>query len=224
MVKNYLITQSLHNSISWLETCPQSWRTKAYNDLKATLGRAPWVTPDAKIQRGIDFENKVYDVAAGIPRGVDSIDEQTALNWFVNQIKGAKIQNTGKKIVEIDGLLYCLFVKTDAHHIGEKIDDIKTTGSYKKDKYVNTFQNPLYCYVMNEKKFRYLIQPFIYNEYAPEEFVWCQPVIEEWEVPETQFGKPFNLEAYIYNEVRHIRQFLTHYPELDELYQNVYSR
>jgi hypothetical protein len=220
MEKNYLITASLISSIDWLMNCPSSWKTKAYNDLKATLGRETW-TPTLEIKRGMNFENKVCDVANGIARTYASPEEKESIEWFVPQIQGGKFQAVAKKIEEIDGKLYCLYTKADVlirDGLRHRIQDIKTTGNYSQNKYLKTFQHLLYSYVFEEPNFEYLVQ--VFNK----DGTFGERHKEVWSLPLEQFEKPFSLKDQVYDKVREVREFLREYTELNTLYETVYSK
>jgi len=231
MGKSFLITQSLISSIDWFKTAPSSpvkgdpqgrtWRTKAYHDLRDMLARKPWEKQDPATQRGINFENNVYDIIGGIHRTPESETEAKHLQWFVDQIKGGKLQYSDKEIVTLDGEEFCLYVKLDAYFptavtegaIG-RIDDIKTTSSYTPGKYLNGFQHLLYCHVLKTVHFRYLVQP--YDKQTGE---MLEPQIEEYRVSDFEL-----LKQIVYNKVREARKMLREFDELNELFENVYTK
>ena len=224
MSKTFLITQSLISSIDWFRTAPSSqvkndpqgrtWRTKAYHDLRDMLARKPWEKQDAAVQRGINFENKVYDMIGGINRTPESETEAKHLAWFVAQIDGCKLQHVAKEIIAIDGEEFCLYCKLDAFFPGDRVDDIKTTSSYQPGKYTSSFQHLLYCHVTQTKYFRYLVQP--YDKQTGE---MLQPEIEDYTV--SDFAQ---LKLHVYEKVRDARKMLREFEELNELFENIYTK
>jgi hypothetical protein len=124
--RDLLITSSLVDSYDWLKNSPPSWKERAMTGFMNTLNRAPW-TPDKKIMRGIEFENKVYEYArrAEVPQSTS-----TEFKEMVNEARGAIIQKKIKKIVTINGQSFCLYGKTDCS-FPNIIKDVKTTASFK---------------------------------------------------------------------------------------------
>lgn len=163
--KSHLITQSLIESVKWYMTAPnsiikpdrggdgkQTWKEKAFEDLKATVTRAKTDFPEAA-RRGVAFEDAVYEAA-------ESHNETKGSEKFrevVNMVKGYQFRKKGGVTEDIEGYKNCyLYIKTDAVTTG-KIIDIKTTSNYSFGKYLKTIQGKLYCHVTKIPDFTYII-------------------------------------------------------------------
>lgn len=169
-----LITQSLISSVEWCKTAPSSfiknketgvpklfegikktWKEQAFQDLVNTLSRI-WTTPNAAIQRGIDFEKNLNRVINEKPE----IDPSPELKSILDLCKDGIQQKKTKSFIKINGVEYCLYGKID-YDFPEEIIDLKTTAKYKGERYyLNSFQHLLYCYSENKSKFKYLIAEF----------------------------------------------------------------
>lgn len=157
--RDLLITSSIIDSYDWVKNAPPSWKQKAYDDFWGALTRTKEWKPDKKIQRGIDFENKVYEYARReLPENVSP-----EFRLMVNESKNAIIQKKIKKIETINGQSFCLYGKTDLW-FPEIIKDIKTTASYKESKYQKSIQHRLYMYIEQIPRFEYLVAVFNDNE------------------------------------------------------------
>lgn len=165
-----LITTSLLDSIDWCRKAPDSacpdvpgktWKEKAYDDLKNTLGRGEWRSSPA-IDRGNSFEKQIYSILT------DRMEEKVACSdtfrKILYQCKGGEFQKKTKIIIELDDIDYVLYGRIDVF-FPDHIIDIKTTGKYGgKDKYLSTAQHLIYCFSENIKDFEYVIAEFAGEE------------------------------------------------------------
>ena len=163
-MKKCLVTESLVNSVDWYSTAPEAiikperggdgkmtWKDKAWADLKAILNRERGVfSPEA--QWGVNFERKVYTLANLEDRGGGS----ELFNQVCDEVKGFDFREKGKKVLTIDGETCLLYCKYDAIKL-PVLKDLKTTGTYKKGKYLNGFQHLQYCTVSGADRFEYII-------------------------------------------------------------------
>lgn len=157
---NKLITASLFNGIDWYRNCPESWRKKAFSDLKNQLSRI-WVEPNEAIRRGMEFENTIYKILQlGKENKVNCSD---IFKKFLVECKGGIFQKKTKMIIEVDGVEYLLFGKMDCW-FPDLIIDIKTTSKewddWSKKKYLESMQHVIYCYTEGISSFKYLIGLF----------------------------------------------------------------
>ncbi len=156
MEKAHLVTSSLISSVKWAIKAPDSiikdekggngkttWKEKAFTDLSNTLNRVR--TPFSKeAQQGVDFEKAVYKAVN--PKGSDYFQK------VCNEVKGFSFQQKVGKEIFINNLRCYLYGKFDAINKELKyIKDIKTTGKYKFNKYLDTIQHKLYCYIAGEE-------------------------------------------------------------------------
>lgn len=152
----YLITTSILDSFNWLNSCPPSWRDRAYKGIVASLKREPW-TPHKTAERGINFENMIFSHSRSIVNNTGSKYFQA----MVDRVKGGRFQQVIKKTIkgprDRNVLLYG---KADVV-MPDKIIDIKTTEVYRgDDKYLNGWQHILYLYMTGLCDFTYLVALF----------------------------------------------------------------
>lgn len=207
-----LITQSLVGSVDWYTNCPPDWREKARADLVNQLSRASFEgEPPTVIRRGYLFEDAVRDHVIR-----ESVKASEHFLWFLEQCRGAVFQKKVKRYVEIDGVEYCLYGRIDAWFVNV-IKDIKTTGRYGgRDKYLNSFQHKLYCYIERIPSFVYLIAEFD----GPQSM---GPVIAHYAV-DYQAPPLEELEREVITKVKEVVDFLKSDEELYTLYTTSFSR
>lgn len=147
----FLITASLYNAYRYYAENPISSVSaendkQAYDDFLRVLRKEPTPTTDA-IQKGIDFENDIFNMTN---RGIKS--EDACVCEIANIVKGGLWQQIVQKRVGD----YLLYGKADV--IKErKIYDIKRTGSYDIGKYKDSIQHLLYMECTPIEDFDYLI-------------------------------------------------------------------
>jgi hypothetical protein len=163
-----LITCDLLDGINWFQTCPSSWKAKAWTDLTNKLGRIYSKEMPKAAARGITFENQIYAQMEKI------VAEKTTAEEYVAHIKasdyfkacllncaGGTVQTKARKTVTVDNVQYCVYGKLDVKK-PERIIDIKTTGNFKgNDAYLKSkTQHVLYTYMTDIPQFEYDIQEF----------------------------------------------------------------
>jgi len=167
--KSHLVTQDIVSAARWYLDSPMvvikpekggdgktTWKEKALIDLTNKLNRVKTPFPEAA-KKGVDFENKVYEVAA--------TEEKVGSENFqkvCGEVRGYTFYSKGKKTIDIDGMECFLYTKYDAirypmDHREPFIKDIKTTESYKRGKYLAGFQHKFYCYVSGIPNFSYVV-------------------------------------------------------------------
>ena len=162
------ISPTLLDAFDWYNNAPPSWKQKAYDDLVGKLERKPFfVTP--AIQRGRDFEDAVQHVCETIQRskkpGEIPIPGSKHFVSTVEKCLGGIWQTWKYGYLEVDGYglvsgvgkLDVLFDPGTSKHISGKIIDLKTTGSFKRDKYVKGWQHKFYCLWTGITSFDYLV-------------------------------------------------------------------
>lgn len=108
------------------------------------------------MKAGLDFEAAIYTATAtGNTEGSEYFREVVA------KAKGGKFQEKAKKIREITipdaGVIpVCIYAKADVVFPALLLD-IKTTGKYRKGKYLDTAQHLIYCEAFGIKDFQYVI-------------------------------------------------------------------
>jgi len=209
-----LVTQSLHGSISFYRGANVEWREKAHKSLCELLGR---VYPDElpePAQRGIDFENTIFNMIRS-NRDIDKVECSEYFKIFIKACKGGKFQKKVKAFLTIDGDEYCIYGKIDVA-FPNKIIDIKTTGKWTRwseENYYKQVQHHFYCWIERIKEFEYMIAIFNDKEKRVVDYRSIPYEAMEW-------GEE---EKLITQEIRDMRDFLEKEPELFDLWHNTYS-
>jgi hypothetical protein len=201
-----LITASLHGQIKWFQTCPESWKGRAFTSLTKSLARE-WSEPNAAGQRGIDFENEIYRLLR-----VKRTGGSKKFQEILKHVEGAQFQKKVKTFMMIDDVEYCLYCKLDAW-FPDMIIDIKTTGSwdgYSEQKYLGSFQHKLYCYVAKVPDFEYLIAIFDGDESEIKDVKRLPYHVDSFD----------ELELEVRDQVKWIVNFLKDHPDLEQLYND----
>ena len=208
MNKQRLITTSLISSIKWYQNSPKSWKDKAYNDLSNQLNRV-WGKMNEAAQRGIDFENKVYEIAK---KGFSRQGSEYFQN-VVQKCIGGTFQDKLKANEVIEGYSYCLYGKSDVM-FDKIIIDIKTTAEYKPKKYLDSFQHKLYMYITGREFFEYVVAEW--DEY---------PKIKEVHCLDINISNPkITLQEEIHTTVLNAVKFLQERPILWKAYEEKFCR
>ena len=186
----YLITPSLYNAYRWYlvprETEEQEAAAKA--EFLNTLNKI-YTPPTPAIQKGIDFENEIHAVCDG------GTSEDPCVNEIAEQCKGGYWQQVLQKRVGN----YLLYGKADVIN-GDKIIDIKYTGSYELNKFEPSIQHLLYMECTPISKFDYLI--------SNRKDVW----------KESYTKQPDNLETLL-SRIDEMVAFIKSVPEFNEAFE-----
>lgn len=165
--KQCLITTSLIGSIEWFGNAPNSiikperggdgkttWKDKAKQDLINTLSRIPGDFPE-EARRGVEFEKQVYKYA----NNMEALPPNRSKEFIkvCESVKGYQFYQKGGIKLEVDGESCYLYAKYDAIKPGEDLKDLKTTKEFKPNKYLDTFQHKLYCYITKIPTFEYIV-------------------------------------------------------------------
>lgn len=162
----YLLNHTLIGKIEWLKKAPETphknfpgrtYKQMAEEDLIQFLLRAPFETPPAA-QKGIDFENKVYEYAN---RPEEQLKGSDNFKKVVNRVRGMKFQDFKQKSIELNGKEYMCYGPLDAHNEHE-IVDLKTTAKFSPSNYEGD-QDILYRFVTGIPVFSYLVA--VWDEY-----------------------------------------------------------
>jgi hypothetical protein len=219
-----LITTSFLDAVEWCKKAPDSicsdnpnktWKQKAYDDIKNTLGRGEWVTTKATA-RGISFEAQIYHILNS--NSEDTVKCSDNFRKVLQACKGGVFQKKTKAIVELDGEEYFLYGKIDAW-FHDHIIDIKTTGKYSgKDKYLGSAQHLIYCYSENIKDFEYIIAEFNGEDSNIIKHIYNVPY---------HMNDSKEVEEEIKNRIFSAMAWLDNFPEpgdLKDLYMHKYNR
>jgi hypothetical protein len=209
-----LITNSLIGSIDWYRKCPQSWKKKAYQDLHNMLARK-WSEPSPAIKRGIDFENYVYSILGNSTDPIDDLNCSDLFKHVLKACKGGVFQRKNKSFMAVDGVEYCLYGKEDVT-FEDRIIDIKTTGKFNRDKYLNSFQHKIYLYNSKKLHFVYIVVVFDGDGSVIQSVEEIEIKIDQVEL--AMYGNE------IADKIRDIDYFFKNMPELKKLYDTKYSR
>ena len=153
------ITKTLLESWRYCFSCAEGYEDEAYADFLKTLRREPSETTEAMLN-GLAFEDRCYRAAEGKTIRSDAKWREGALK-VAEVIKGAQIQVSISRPIEVDGTTYLLKGVLDALKAGV-IYDVKflnkSLGSADVyGKWLNCTQHPAYFYLVPEAhEFQYV--------------------------------------------------------------------
>jgi hypothetical protein len=152
-----LITPTLLNSFAfYTQEIEYKSEEEQRQEFLQTLKRVK-SEPTEAMQRGIDFENDVFNICND---GFASIDKGEEYNNVVNKIaylvKQGLWQQVVKKDIVVGNQEFLLYGKCDVVK-ANTIYDIKFTSNYDIGKYLNSSQHLIYLYCSGLSKFQYLI-------------------------------------------------------------------
>lgn len=210
------MSATLLGSIDWCKNAPNSpmkdnpsltWKQKSYMDLESKLKREKF-EPNEACRRGIAFEDQVCRFATMPVESLEGFSEEFKL--MVNSVRGYKFQVYKQRTIDFtfDGVEYDLkFLGFLDAMRDDHIIDLKTTGKYKKDKYLQTLQHKIYCWMTGIKEFDYIIAQWsdypkiksVYNEkYICEDFIEVGVFLKAKMTEFMQFLKDLNmLDLYL---------------------------
>lgn len=146
-----LITTSILDAFGWYRRCPPSWRKRAHADLVAKIRRERY-EPHVSAQRGIEFEDAIYEQKTGGSAQFKRVSERCS---------GGIYQRVMKETIQVNGRDVLLYCKSDVLFPDVKLIDIKTTENYRgDDKYLQGWQHKLYLYVAGLSEFEYVVVMF----------------------------------------------------------------
>lgn len=152
-----LVTPSLFGSVDWYQTCPDSWRQKAEDDLVGMITRTSKWEPSHAVQRGINFEDTIYRVL----RTNSDKRGSEYFNLVLEMCRGGLFQKKSKKIIKHRDMEFCFYGKLDVW-FHDCIKDIKTTSVGKtldeyREKYLTSMQHHIYCMTERIDRFVYIV-------------------------------------------------------------------
>lgn len=183
-MERYLMTHSLLSS--WMYAMKENpyedmtTEKDSYAEFLTVLNREPTPTTEA-MQKGIDFENLVADIASG---GGDRTHYwYEAASKVASIVKGGLLQYRVSREIKVRGTKLVLYGRLDALKAGT-IYDIKYSGRYDVGKYIDSTQHPTYFELVPEAKyFTYLVSngSYVWPEtYRRDEVQSIVPVIEDF--------------------------------------------
>lgn len=211
------LAPTLLDSFDWLESCPTSWRDKAFTDMKNTLGRVyGGTTPE--MQAGIDFENMIYKFAASdeYEKVVREWDKSKHVLYCIQRVHGFIFQKTVFYNITVDGVDYFFKCKMDAW-TPQEIIDIKTTGNFRGDsQYLKKWQHRLYPLASGVNKFTYLVAEWqdLSTSRKVKDIHEVKYVLEDKELVKSQVTK----------RIREFIDFVNYDEELKTLYYTKYNK
>lgn len=141
----YLITPSLLNSFAYYMAYDGEDEISSRADFLRTLSREK-SAPTEAMQRGIDFENRVFAYCNGTP------DDNETVKAIGDIVKGGMWQQA----VKMTYGEYLLYARADVIK-RDTIYDIKCSKVYDLGKYYNSAQHKIELFVTGMPKFSYLI-------------------------------------------------------------------
>lgn len=192
-MEQYLMTQSLLSSWAYTFNAADGYEDAAMADFLATLRREQ-KEPSEAMRNGINFENLVYEIAAGKfkaewdPTGEIEVNSGEPIGKYLYPkgyegaskvaeiIKGGVIQVKASRVLETAGMNFLVYGILDALKAGT-IYDVKylnkSMGSAElAGKYLESAQHPAYFYIVPEAhEFKYLVSDGkdLYIEQYPRE-------------------------------------------------------
>ena len=215
-MKQHLITTSLMGAIDWYKKSPINWKDRAYKDLYNTLNRI--YTQKESTNWGMEFENKIRELCSLSENEIETLGELNLGKFYTHEIvpeiknviamcKGGRWQTKINSIEMINGKECFLFGKTDVQ-FPECIVDIKTTGNFKRDSYLNSMQHLFYTYLTGVERFFYIIA------------VWKEaPILDRVEI--IQIDTPVQTaKDAVRDQAALVLEFLESRPTLWDAYRN----
>lgn len=207
------LAPTLLDSYDWLVNCPDSWRDRAFDGLKSTLGRV-WGGMTPAMQAGIDFEKLIYKYAN------DPDFDRTGLSkhvqYFLNRVEGFTFQKTYTYKLNVDGVDYFFKCKLDAWSKDEVVD-IKTTGNFRGDsQYLSKWQHRVYPLATGIPKFAYVVAEW-------KDLTKSKEILDVHEVPFNMVNRARTQEE-VAEKVREFIDFLSYDKELENLYLTKYNK
>lgn len=152
-----LITPTLLNSFAfYTQEIEYKSEEEQRQEFLQTLKRVK-SEPTEAMQRGIDFENDVFNICND---GFPSVDKGEEYYNIVSKIaylvKQGLWQQVVKKDIAVGNQEFLLYGKCDVIK-ADTIYDIKFTSNYDIGKYLNSSQHLIYLYCSGLSKFQYLI-------------------------------------------------------------------
>lgn len=210
-----LVTSSFIDAVEWLEKAPPSWKERAFQGLMDQISRKPWDKPNPDVERGMKFEQTVYDCIEKKKHLDPTFKCSDEFKEFITECDGGQFQRKAKRFDVIDGKEFCLYGKVDVM-FPDKIIDIKACASYGgSSKYLGKSQHLLYLFITEKTDFVYLVAEF-------------------GEIPNMKIKRVFRalytvesrdtLKEEVYARIRKAVGFVEQDKELWKLYSTVFSR
>lgn len=167
MEKRYLITQSLLSAWLYQYNCAEGYEEEARESFLKTLRREP-TEPSEAMERGIAFENAVYETIRGNDTAMTAytmqwskrggeVQEGACILDLAEELGSGTYQLTAYKEKTIAGEKFLLMAKCDWVKAGT-IYDSKRVEHYEVGKYYASPQHPMYLEVLDgARAFEYKI-------------------------------------------------------------------
>lgn len=156
---------TLLDAWDWWRSAPESWKTKAFDDLKGKLERKPFVASPA-IEKGLAFEEKIQAVCTAAlpeqkPKDISDYEKEVAdacMQGLWQRWSRARFEIPDYGVVEAYGKLDVHWPIGSDRFPNGKVIDLKTTANYRgSQKYENGWQHVCYCSWMQIPAFEYIV-------------------------------------------------------------------
>jgi hypothetical protein len=162
----YLITPTLINSYQYYIDDEFKSPADSRADFLKTLSKQKF-EPTEVMQKGIDFENKIFELDKMLKADWDDIaincifsqeteEYKDCLKNIATIVKDGLWQQTCKKNLQVGNQEFLLYGKMDVIK-RDTIYDIKYTNNYELGKFLGSAQHLIYLYCTGLPKFKYLI-------------------------------------------------------------------
>lgn len=222
----YLITPTLLNSFQYYIQDEYKSPADSRADFLKTLSREKF-EPNESMQKGIDFEDDIFDACNNNciandskiePRFVELIldngvvltramKERTVMFQYIdcvenvaNIVKGGLWQQTVKKDLTVGNQEFLLYGKCDVIK-RDTIYDIKFTSNYEVGKFLDSAQHLIYLYCLDLPKFQYLVSDG--KDY------WIEDYFNNSGIEDEIKSKISDLMGYLENDKEAKEMFLT---------------
>jgi hypothetical protein len=205
----YLITPTLINSFQYYIEDEFKSPADSRADFLKTLSKEKF-EPTEAMQKGIDFENKIFELDKMLKADWDDIaincifsqeteEYKDCLKNIATIVKDGFWQETCKKELQVGNQEFLLYGKMDVIK-KDTIYDIKYTSNYELGKFLGSAQHLIYLYCTGLPKFKYLIS-------NGKDF-WIE-----------DYFNSVNIEYYIKNKINNFLSYLENDSEAKNLFE-----
>lgn len=205
-MNKYLVTTSLLNS--WTYYIQDEWKSPADSraDFLKTLSRERF-EPNEAMQKGIDFEDKIFQMATLNLLPAEFDDKQDiVVEEIAKIVKGGLWQEPVKKEIKVGNQEFLLYGRTDVIK-RDTIYDIKFTSNYELGKFLSSSQHLIYLYCSGLPNFSYLI--------SDGKDWWREDYVNDGNVENSIKSMISDFMGYLENDKEAKEMFLTNWESKD---------
>lgn len=194
----YLLTPSLYDAYFYYSRFDFKTKEEFVDNLKRVRGDLPEAA-----RKGIEFEDRILAYTKGeikiedIKPGYDDCVKEIG-----DIVQGGLWQETASKEIQIGGMTFVLYGRLDVVK-RDWIYDIKFTGKYDIGKFREKIQHLVYMYLLDMKKFGYLISDL--KDVYREDYFW------EADSKSILFGELRDMMSFIMNDREFRELYLEHW-------------